>query len=77
MVLGPATAWHSGRFVLECECGERVTFDGSVAVQEPAVASGRREALGYGEERSYSSLKDCLRWLEGKEARQEYYVRLY
>jgi hypothetical protein len=48
-----------------------------LTVREPeAVARGYWEVRNPEEERRYSWLEDCLEWLEGKEARQEYYARL-
>lgn len=57
--------------VVECECGRKLTVgvtpgEGERGADDvPAVREGR-----------YSWLDDCLEWLEGKEARHEYYARL-
>lgn len=76
VLTGPVIVRHSGR-VLECDCGERFTLAGRLAVREPEVVAHRYwEVRGPEEERRYSWLEDCLEWLEGKEARQEYYARL-
>ncbi len=69
VLLGSVTVRNGGRVVLECDCGERFTLAGRLAPSEPEVPS--REV-----ERRYSWLDDCFEWLEGKEAREEYYARL-
>jgi hypothetical protein len=76
--LGSVTVRNAaGRVVLECDCGERFIFAGRLALSEPeVVAHGYREVLSREEEHHYSWLDDCLEWLEGKEAREEYYARL-
>ncbi len=63
---------RSEMIVVECECGRRLTIDDFLisegergADETPAVREAR-----------YSWLEDCLEWLEGKEARHEYYARL-
>ncbi len=63
---------QSEMIVVECECGRRLTIDDFLpgegergAADTPAVRGDR-----------YSWLNDCLEWLEGKEARHEYYARL-
>ncbi len=68
---------RSGR-VLECVCGERFALAGRVAVRDydDNKVIEHREARSLEEERRYSWLEDCLEWLEGKEAREEYYAWL-
>ncbi len=71
------TVRRSERVLLECGCGEVFTLAGRVNVPGPEVAAHwYREARRPGEERPYSWLEDCLERLEGREAREEYYVRL-
>ena len=72
ILIGPMAVRRSGR-VLECLCGERFTLAGRVADQD---VTGHLCARSPEEEHGYSWLEDCLEWLEGKEARQEYYARL-
>ena len=77
--LGSVSVRKAGRVVLECGCGEEFTLAGHLTVvSEPAVVANGYywEVRGREEERSYSWLDDCLKWLEGKEAREEYYARL-
>ena len=76
--LGSVSVRKAGRVVLECGCGEEFTVAGHLSVSEPAVVANGYywEVRGCEEERSYSWLDDCLKWLEGKEAREEYYARL-
>ena len=77
VLLGSVTVRNAGRVLLECDCGERFTLAGRLAVSEPeVVAQGYWEVPSREEERHYSWLDDCLKWLEGKEAREEYYARL-
>ena len=66
----------SGRVVLECGCGERLVITGQVAVHEASAADESWEQRSLEAERHYSWLEDSLEWIEGKEARQEYYARL-
>lgn len=73
-LIGPVDVRSSGH-VVECACGERFTFAGRMADRDHDVF-GHWEARSPEEERRYSWLEDCLERLEGKEARQEYYVRL-
>ncbi len=77
VLIGPMSLRRSGR-VLECVCGERFTLAGRVAVRgyDDHEVIEHREARSLEEERRYSWLEDCLEWLEGKEAREEYYARL-
>lgn len=75
VVSGAMTVRRSGR-ALECSCGERFTLSGGVAVREPVVANRRWEIRSLEEKRSYSWLISFLEWLDGKEAREEYYARL-
>jgi hypothetical protein len=76
-LIGPMAVQRSGR-VLECVCGERFTLAGRVAVRgyDDHGVIEHWEARSLEEERRYSWLEDRLEWLEGKEAREEYYARL-
>ena len=56
--------------VAECECGGRLALSSF-----PPGGRGTDKAPAIQENR-YSWLDDCLEWLEGKEARHEYYARL-
>jgi hypothetical protein len=77
VLLGSVSVRKAGRVVLECGCGEEFTLAGHLSVSEPeVVGNGYWEVRGREEKRSYSWVDDCLTWLEGKEAREEYYVRL-
>ncbi|MBV9453565.1 MAG: hypothetical protein JOZ19_05515 [Rubrobacter sp.] len=77
VLLGSMTVRNAGRIVFECNCGEKFTLAGRLAISEPEVVGyGYWEIPSREEERRYSWLDDCLKWLEGKEAREEYYTRL-
>jgi hypothetical protein len=77
VLLGSVTVRKAGRVVVECDCGEEFTLAGHLSVSEPdVVANGYWEVRGHEEKRRYSWVDDCLKWLEGKEAREEYYMRL-
>lgn len=76
ILVGPVTVQQSESVLLECGCGEKFTLAGRVTVRGPVAANGYREARNFEEEPRYSGLEGCLEWLEGKEARQEYYARL-
>ena len=78
ILLGSVSIRKAGRVVLECGCGEEFTLAGHLSVSEPAVVANGYywEVRGREEERRYSWVDDCLKWLEGKEAREEYYARL-
>jgi hypothetical protein len=77
VLLGPVAVRCSEGILLECGCGEVFTLAGRVNAPEPEVAAHwYREARRPGEERHYSWLEGCLERLEGREAREEYYVRL-
>jgi hypothetical protein len=67
-IAGPVSVRRSGR-VLQCDCGEKFTLTGRMSILEHDDVTGHQQ-------RRYSWLRDCLERLEGKEARQEYYVRL-
>jgi hypothetical protein len=76
MVLsGPLFVRRSGS-VLECGCGERFTVSGCVTVRRSGAEMGNREARDSGEERRCAWLEGHLERLEGREAREEYYMRL-
>jgi hypothetical protein len=63
--------------VLECDCDEKFALNGPLVLSEPeVVANGYWEMPGREGERRYSWLDDSIKWLEGKEAREEYYARL-
>lgn len=68
VIVGPASVRRSGR-VLRCDCGEKFTLAGRMSILDHDDVTGHQQ-------RRYSWLKDCLERLEGKEAREEYYVRL-
>lgn len=68
VIAGPVTIRRSGR-VLQCDCGEKFTLAGRMSILD-------HDGVTRYQQRRYSWLKDCLERLEGKEARQEYYVRL-
>jgi hypothetical protein len=77
VLLGSVVVRNGGRVVLECDCGERFTLAGRLAPSEPEVVAHEYwEVPSHEVERRYSSLDDCFEWLEGKEAREEYYARL-
>ena len=77
VLLGSVTVRNGGRVVLECDCGERFALAGRLAPSEPEVVAHEYWEVPSGEvERRYSWLDDCFEWLEGKEAREEYYARL-
>ena len=77
VLLGSVTVRKAGCVVVECDCGEEFTLAGHLTVSEPeAVGNGCWEVRGREEKRRYSWVDDCLKWLEGKEAREEYYARL-
>ncbi len=58
--------------VVECECGRRQTLTGVM----PGEGERGSYSMSAVREGHYSWLNDCLEWLEGKEARHEYYARL-
>lgn len=77
VLLGSVTIRNGGRVVLECDCGERFALAGRLAPSEPEVVAHEYWEAPSGEVgRRYSWLDDCFEWLEGKEAREEYYARL-
>ena len=76
ILVGPVAVQQSESVLLECDCGEKFTLAGRVTVHGPDATYGYREARDFEEEPRYSGLEGCLEWLEGKEARQEYYARL-
>ena len=76
ILVGPVAVQQSESILLECGCGEKFTLAGRVTVRGPVAANRYREAQDFEEEPRYSGLEGCLEWLEGKEARQEYYARL-
>lgn len=71
---GPLFVRRSGS-VLECDCGERFIVSGCVTVR--AVSERDIQKIqNSGEKRRCAWLEDCLERLEGREAREEYYMRL-
>ena len=77
VLLGSVTVRNGGRVVLECDCGERFALAGRLAPSEPEVVAHEYWEAASGEVvRRYSWLDDWFEWLEGKEAREEYYARL-
>lgn len=67
---------RAGLGVLECGiCGERFVLTRRMPRRGPTM-TGHRRVRSPKEEHRYSWLEDYLGWLEGKEARHEYYARL-
>ncbi len=67
---------RAGLDVLECgSCGARFVLTRMMPPRGHTV-TGHRRARSPKEEHRYSWLEDYLGWLEGKEARHEYYARL-